>query len=219
MTQAEKICPHISSVDEVKIFIAEDSNRKRQDIFASLGAVGISTEAIVEIAEDYEQAAAFIDRQQPGNLEANVFMLDGSLAMGEPLWQGHQLALNLFIKYEEPIQDISKKARQDLAAVHGGRMSKTGIDAIVSPEAAWDVALTMLNQDALLVGISSDRDRGLHGSLAKIPWASDLSKVGELTLSALMGDSSFRKHINYHEKMKSPLRSRPSPQIRQRISR
>jgi hypothetical protein len=202
MTQPDVVCPRLTSVKELRIFLADDTLSKRNDVFTSLGVVGVSSEAVVEVATSFNQAQAFIDRQRPGQLEANVFMIDGSLDICGGLHQGSELVGMLFGKYLNPIKEAVDVARQGLDEALADTLPSGQINKLLNNDAPLEIAVNALHLDALLLGISSDARGRLR--LAQIPRVDSLDIAGEAALTALLGTKGFRRHMTHLEKMKNP---------------
>ncbi len=203
MAEAEIVYPWLANVGEIKIFLADDTKSKRDTVFASLGALGLGENAFVEVATDFEQAQRFMNRQQPGALEANVFMIDGSFGgVNSALTQGPRLFGELFRRYFEPIEEVAEAAEAKLQHVLNSGLTLAQLKQVVNLDAVIEVAVAVLQRDALFMGISDSKEGQLR--LAQIPRIESLTNVGEVILKNVLGSKDYQKHLTHLERMQNP---------------
>jgi hypothetical protein len=137
--------------ETVRVFLAEDSPSKRDAVIASLETYGLATGLVM--AENYREAEVFIEAQIPGQLTANVFLLDGELDEEhmDDNSQGRILAGKLFDKYHTGVAQVVSSAIERLKE---GNLTSEEISLILTSGAIHRVAAQRLRTEALLVGIS-----------------------------------------------------------------
>lgn len=165
--------------ETVRVFIAEDDEDKREAVVASLHAFGLGES--IQLADSYDKAAAVMEAQVPGNLSANVFLLDGNLDDTPNMWHGKRLANILARKYMAPLEELVDNATNVLKE---GGLTRRQISEIVKTAAVHDIAAQRLGAEALLVGISRV-DKGELGHPAQIPRA-DYKTVGETVYNTVI---------------------------------
>ncbi len=177
--RAEIVFPKLT-LETARVFIAEDDDSKLQDILKSLGTVGLDQS--VEVATTYKEAVGYMETQIPGQLTANVFLLDGNLDSSTPnvMWHGNALAGTLYRKYRDPLSAITDRAT---AFFVGEGFTQQQIQKIVTDLPLNSLAANQLTSEALLVGTSRTHE-GELGYPAQIPRA-DYQKVGGKILGAL----------------------------------
>jgi CheY-like chemotaxis protein len=164
-TSTEFFVPRLTP-ETVSVFLAEDSPGKRDVVIAGLGKWGLDHS--VTIATSWGEAQDFIEAQQPGALEANVFILDGNLTLGQSnTWEGSRLAMSLRNKFYKPFQDLTERALTDMRAQ--GVSLTEAIRATDSMSILRGVATRQMQSEALLVGISPNYDGALPEGIAQVP--------------------------------------------------
>lgn len=151
MALAEGLVVPKLTPDTVRVFVADDDQYKRDYVVDSLAEFGLA-DGIVAVGT-YDEAEAFMSRQVPGQLEANVIVLDGELDETKPSGtaQGSRIASILFGKYRQPLEDLVDGVTETLKE---GGLTRRQVDEIINPSGVHAIATQQLGKEALLVGIS-----------------------------------------------------------------
>ena len=180
-TTSELVFPRLEPA-EVRVFLAEDSTGKREDIVASLAAVGLAHS--VTIATNYVEAEEFIRAQEPGSLQANVYLLDGNLdPESDNTSQGWHLARTLLDKYTAPIMAIRESAERDLKALS---LSGKAVAKLLggSPTVVTEVGLARLHSEAFLTSVSLESKNSID-PIGQRPWT-PYKEVGQTVFDAVI---------------------------------
>jgi hypothetical protein len=153
--------------ETAKVFLAEDSEGKREAVVASLTEFGLAEH--LTVATTYGEAEEFMRAQEPGQLAADVFLLDGQLDESRPggQRQGDILLQLLFKKYTDPIMTQLLKAGQ---ALKSEGLVRRQIDEIIHQSEVREVAGQIVRKEAMFVGISRT-DKGELSTPAQVPHA------------------------------------------------
>ena len=156
MSNFTPVFPHLRP-QEVKVFIADDSSSKVEKMVESLGSVGLAH--FVEIVATLEEAEEYIERQKPGAMVSNVYLLDGNLDPGRPDYFGNgcDLASLLFDKYW-PMSGNNQRS-----------------------------AVELLQKEILIAGVSRD-SKGEIPFVAQHPWIPHY-KVGPIIYRSVVAES------------------------------
>lgn len=189
--------------EEVKVFLAEDSELKREAVVASLTGLGLAHD--LTIATTYSEAENFIQAQEPGELAANVFLLDGQLDESRPggQRQGDALLQLLFRKYTDPLMTQVLAAGESLKRE---RLTRRQIDEIIHQDAVFKVAGQILRKEALVVGISRT-DKGELGSPAQVSHA-PYSAVGHVVFELAVPEATRNRIAKQQRREADRARSR-----------
>lgn len=185
------IVPHLRP-EEIRVFIADDDEFKRAQVQESLGNVGLEG-AITEIATDFDQAVEYINKQKPDELDANVFLLDGSLNRDrDMLWQGRDLAARLVNIYAQPLRSLVDQTKETMRVNGLGSADIKKLFDYDFQDTLWQASRRQLHNKALLIGISSSIDGRIDpdGQIAR----ADLHTVGPLILDTVV-PRKVRKEI------------------------
>jgi len=192
--------------EEVRVFLAEDSEVKREAAVASLTEFNLTQGLIT--ASTYAEAEEFVRAQEPGQLAANVFLLDGELdevqAGGQR--QGDGLLHLLFEKYSDPIITHLLNAITSLKL--DGFTTRKQIDTIINQGAAFTAAGDILRKEVLVVGISRT-DKGKLSSPAQVPLAPH-DAVGAVVFEMVVPEATRNKIAKQQRREADRARSRDS---------
>lgn len=193
----ELVVPKLNP-EAVKVFLAEDDERKRDAIVSSLGDFGLDHS--LTIATTYEEAEAYVIAQEPHALTANVFLFDGGLDSdnSRALWHGSTLAAQLFSKYIQPLKAVTDKAAEELKELGLTRNQVSTIFDYKVASAVHEVARRQLQSEALLAGVSRVRD-GEIGDVAQFPWT-PYAEVGKTVFDSVI-PNAVRKKIAKQQRM------------------
>ncbi len=199
---SEIVCPQIKPED-IKVFLAEDSASKREAVVTSLTELGLAQNLIT--ARTYAEAEVFMQAQEPGQLAANVFLLDGQLdeTRRGGQRQGDELAQTLFRKYTDPLMTRVLAAGESLKREG---LTRREIDKIIQQEAVYNVAAQRLGREALLVGISRT-DKGELGMPAQVSLA-PYSEVGQVVFQLAVPEATRNRITKQQRREADRARSR-----------
>lgn len=187
----EPLTPRLNPAD-VRVFLAEDDQQKRDEIVASLGDFGLNHS--ITVATSLEEANVFIAGQRPHELMANVFLLDGGLNSNDPesLWHGSHLGAKLLSSYAQPMESVTDTAAGRLKELG---LTRNQVDSVIDSRmvaAIRNIARQQLQSEALLVGISRVPEGGLS-HVAQLPWI-EYRDVGKLVFDSVV-PRSFRSKM------------------------
>lgn len=188
---------------EVKVFLAEDGEWKREAIVASLTEFGLAHD--LTVATTYGEAEEFIRAQEPGNLAANVFLLDGELDESRPggQRQGDALLQLLFKKYTDPLMTRVIAASESLKREG---LVRRQVDEIIHQDAVFRVAGQILRKEALVVGISRT-DKGELPSPAQVTHAPFIA-VGHVVFELVVPEATRNRIAKQQRREADRARSR-----------
>ncbi len=180
MTDRSEIAFPKLTPETARVFIAEDDDYKVEKAVESLGQVGLAEN--VAVARTWDEAEAYVGAQIPGELAANIFLLDGELDETRPggRQQGSALVARMFRKYREPLSVIVDQAIEFFTSKG---LTEEQARELVRTDSLDKLAANSLTSEVLFVGISRT-DEGALRYPAQIPHA-DYQKVGGKILGAL----------------------------------
>jgi hypothetical protein len=167
--------------DNVKVFLAEHDADRISTIKESLRLYGLAGKMTVAVTLD--ETLTFLERQRPGELDANVFLLDPNLGdhFDYP-GLGRELTEGLYSHYLKPFDAAADHYVAELKAVG---LKDTFAEVLTTRPALHEAATARMRSEALLVGLASDSEEGLPRELAQVPRA-DYRTIGHLVYESVV---------------------------------
>lgn len=167
--------------DTVKVFLAEHDSEKISAVKESLGRYGLAGKMTVAVTLD--ETLTFLEKQRPGELAANVFLLDTNLGdhFDYP-GLGRELTEGLFSHYLEPFDVAADHYAAELQAIG---LTATYAEAKTHRQDNHADAAEWMRSEALLVGLASDSEEGLPRELAQVSRA-DYRTIGQLVYESVI---------------------------------